>query len=230
MEKISANLKEVKKEIAETCLKVKRAPSEVRLLAVSKTLPIEAIKSAYAYGQRLFGENRVQELNRKQPVLPAEIEWHFIGTLQRNKVKNLVGRVSLIHSVDSFTLAQEISRQAVNNNLTINILLQVNIAAEVSKHGFTIQAVKEEITDISKLPGIRIKGLMTMAPLTGDPEEVRPIFRQLKALALELKALEIPEVEMSELSMGMSEDFKVAIEEGATLVRIGSRIWEEESM
>lgn len=225
MEQIEENIKRIHKEIEEACAKVGRDPAEVRLLAVSKTFPVEALKAAYDAGQYLFGENRVQELNRKILLLPAEIEWHLIGTLQRNKVKDIVGKTALIHSVDSLSLAQEINKQALKKNLSAKILLQVNVAAEETKHGFAPQEVIKVIEEISKLPGIKIRGLMTIAPFSENPEEVRPVFRQLKMLAEFIKKLQLPEVQMKELSMGMSGDFRVAVEEGATLVRIGSRIF-----
>lgn len=225
MEQIAVNLCRIKKEIAEACIKANRDLSEVRLIAVSKIFPVEAIKNAYAAGQYMFGENRVQELCSKIPHLPPQIEWHLIGTLQRNKVKNVLGRVALIHSVDSLPLALEINKQALERNLFVNILLQVNVSGEASKHGFTIKEVREKINELSILPGLKIKGLMTIAPFTENPEEARSVFRQLKGLSEELKKRELPGVHMKELSMGMSGDFRVAIEEGATLVRIGSRIF-----
>lgn len=225
MKQISKNLEEIKEEIHKACEKAGRNPEQVKLVAVSKNFPVEIIKTAYDLGQRLFGENRVQELGTKTPLLPSDIEWHLIGTLQRNKVKDVVGVTTLIHSVDSLSLAQEISKQAFKRGLTANILLQVNIAQEDSKHGFEAGGLLKEIKEMSSLPGIKIKGLMTIAPLVENPEEVRPVFRQLKALAGEIKQLKLYGVEMQELSMGMSHDFTVAVEEGATLVRIGSRIF-----
>lgn len=225
MKEIDTNLQLVKEEIHQACLKVGRAPADVKLIAVSKNFSAEKVQEAYDLGQREFGENRVQELVRKQPLLPADIEWHLIGTLQRNKVKEIIDKVSLIHSVHKLTLAQEISKYALRHDKEINILLQVNIAMEESKSGFEQNELLAEIKEISKLPGIKIKGLMTIAPLVGDPEEVRPVFRQLNLLARGIEGLKLPGVEMNELSMGMSEDFRIAIEEGATLVRIGSRIF-----
>lgn len=225
MEEIAANLVRIKNEIKQACLSVGRDPSTVRLLAVSKSFPVEAIKTAYDTGHYLFAENRVQELCSKIPLLPGLIEWHLIGTLQRNKVKDVIGKVALIHSVDSLRLAEEINKQALKRNLSVNILLQVNIAGEETKHGFSSQAVLEKIEELSRMPGLNIRGLMTIAPFTDNSEEVRPVFRQLKVLAKHIEELGLPGVQMKELSMGMSGDFHVAIEEGATLVRIGSRIF-----
>lgn len=225
MGSIKENLTKVKEEIQKACERVGRDPCTVKLIAVSKNFSAETIKEAFTAGECLFGENRVQELCTKIPLLPAEIAWHLIGTLQRNKVKNVVGKTALIHSVDSFSLAKEISKQAMKGDLLVEILLQVNIAGEFSKHGFAPEELMEEIKEICKLSGIKIKGLMTIAPLVDHPEKVRLIFRQLKRLAESIESLQLPGVEMQELSMGMSDDFQVAVEEGATLVRIGSRIF-----
>jgi len=225
MKQMIRNIDSIKSEIQKACTKVRRDPSEVKLLAVSKTFSVETIKAAYAAGQRLFGENRVQELCQKASLLPPDIEWHLIGTLQRNKVKDVVGKVALIHSVDSLPLAQEINKQALKRNLSVNILLQVNIAEEESKHGFALEEIAAKVKAMCQLPGIKIRGLMTIAPFTENPEEVRLVFRQLKMLAESLEKMRLPEVQMQELSMGMSGDFGVAVEEGATLVRIGSRIF-----
>lgn len=225
MNNIALNLHNINEEIKKCCDKVNRDQAEVKLIAVSKLNPIEAIEEAYKLGHRNFGENRVQELVEKTPALPNDINWHLIGTLQRNKVKYIVDSVALIHSVHSLALAREISKQAKKKGMNVNILLQVNIADEESKHGFQEDQVLSELEEIASLAGIKVKGLMTMAPLTDDPENVRPVFRHLKLLANKIKELNYPNIEMKELSMGMSDDFKVAIEEGATLVRIGSRIF-----
>ncbi len=225
MEGIRENMHNIQALIEAACQKRGRNPGEVKLIAVSKNFPVETIMKAYEAGQRMFGENRVQELVQKIPQLPPDIEWHLIGTLQRNKVKYIVDKVSLIHSVDSLLLAQEISKRALKAGVTVNILLQVNISQEASKSGFTEEELLKNIKEISTLSGIKIKGLMTIAPLVTDPEEVRPIFRRLKTLSGEINGMKLPQVEMKELSMGMSDDFAVAVEEGATLVRIGSKIF-----
>lgn len=225
MKNIRENMQSIRQLIAAACQKSGRKQEEVKLVAVSKNFPVETIMDAYQAGQRVFGENRVQELIGKIPQLPPDIEWHLIGTLQRNKVKYIVDKVSLIHSVDSLALAQEISKRSIKAGVSVNILLQVNISQEKSKSGFSEEELWQNIKDISVLPGIKIKGLMTMAPLVADPEEVRPIFRRLKELSEKIDKLKLPQIEMKELSMGMSDDFTVAVEEGATLVRIGSRIF-----
>lgn len=218
------NFRLVREKIDSACVKKRRLPETVKLIAVTKKFPPTRIMPVYETGHRDFGENRVQELLPKMTELPEDIRWHLIGSLQRNKVKDVIGRVFLIHSVDSLGLAAEISKQSVKRALATSILLQVNIAGEASKHGFAPQDLLREIKEIRLLPGIRIKGLMTMAPIAAAPEEVRPVFRGLAELALRL-GKENPGLELSELSMGMSDDFEIAVEEGATMVRIGSRIF-----
>ncbi len=225
MSDLALRISSILDEITAACRKAGRDPHEVKLVAVSKNFAPEVIAEAYRLGLRTFGENRVQELKSKKPQLPADIEWHMIGTLQRNKVKDIVGEVALIHSVDSFSLAKEISKQVLKRNIESDILLQVNVAGESSKHGFSPAEVLEAVEEICVLPGIKIKGLMTIAPYADNPEEVRPVFRQLRKLAESLEGLDLPNLQMQELSMGMSNDFAVAIEEGATIVRIGSLIF-----
>jgi len=222
---ISDNLAAVKNKMAEACLQAGRDPQTSRLVAVSKFVPVERILEAYNLGQKAFGENRVQELLQKRAELPKDIEWHLIGTLQRNKAKDVVGAVSLIHSVDSLALVAEISRQALKKETEVNILLQVNVALEETKHGFSREELLNGIFEIAAAPGVKVKGLMTMAPLTDDPEKVRGVFAGLSILAEQIDLLKLDSVSMAELSMGMSDDYMVAIEEGATLVRIGSRIF-----
>jgi len=225
MVNIEENLVSIRKRIQEACFRAGRDPGTVKLIAVSKNFAVEEIQRAYLAGQTFFGENRVQELCAKIPQLPEEIEWHLIGTLQRNKVKYVLGKTALIHSVDSLALAEEISKQAAKKNMLIKVLLQVNIAGEITKHGFSPPKIIEQIKEIGKLSGIKIEGLMTLAPKVTQLEEVRPFFRELKRLAQTIETMQIPTVEMKELSMGMSEDFEVAVEEGATIVRIGSGIF-----
>ncbi len=219
------NITAIRNEIAAACQKAGRQVQEVRLVAVSKFVPVEKILTVYNMGQKAFGENRVQDLLKKRLLLPLDIEWHLIGTLQRNKVKDIVGLVSVIHSVDSILLAREISRCAVKKNVTVTVLLQVNIAKEAAKHGFLKDDLFNSIFEIAGLPGINVRGLMTIAPLVPDPESIRDVFSDLKLLAQQIDALRLESITMEELSMGMSDDFHVAIEEGATLVRIGSRIF-----
>ena len=213
----------VQAAIEKACLKVNRCPSEVKLLAISKSVPVEVIHKAYQAGLNLFGENRVQELTQKIPLLPAEIKWHLVGTLQRNKVKQVIGRVDLIHSVDRLSLAREISKWAQKSDITVKVLLQVNMGEKLKR--FYGRRSTRQLETLSNLPNLQIKGLMTLAPWVQDPEKVRPVFRELRLLAQELASMGLANVEMQELSMGMSNDFPVAIEEGATIVRIGSRLF-----
>lgn len=204
-------------------------PSGCRLIAVSKTQPVEKIQEAYAGGQRLFGENKAQELTTKYKSLPKDIEWHMVGHLQTNKVKYIVPFVNLIHSVDSSKLLLEINKQAQKVNKTINCLLQIYIAAEDTKFGFSedeaVQLLKSD--EFQALKNVRIIGLMGMATLTADQAQIRKEFRSLKTLFDKIKTLNIPSVEMKELSMGMSSDYKIAIEEGSTLIRVGTAIFGE---
>ncbi len=222
---IKKNIEDIFGEIKVACDRVGRKPQEVKLVAVSKMFPVEVVQSAYETGLRVFGENKVQELTGKMPLLPQDIEWHLIGTLQKNKVKYVVGKVALIHSVDSAALLSEISRQAVKKGVIVPVLLQVNVAGEETKQGFDTEEILREIKDFSGIRGIKIKGLMTMAPIADDPEKVRYVFRELKSLSERIRNLALPGIEMGELSMGMSDDFKIAVEEGATVVRIGSRVF-----
>jgi hypothetical protein len=199
-----------------------------RLVAVSKTQPHEKIKEAYDAGQRIFGENKVQELVLKHGLLPTDIEWHMIGHLQSNKVKQLVPHVSLIHSVDSFKLLQEIDKQAAKINRTIDCLLQVYIANEETKFGFDESEILAllEGGKIASLKAIKVKGLMGMATFTENKDQVRMEFRRLKKVFGQLAEMQLPfNIEMKELSMGMSQDYLIAIEEGSTLVRIGTSIF-----
>lgn len=226
MSELSLRISELKEEIKAACRRAGRDPESIKLIAVSKNFGPVVIREAYELGLKTLGENRVQELKGKKPLLPEDIEWHLIGTLQRNKVKDVVGEVALIHSVDSVALAREISKQAQKKAVVeVPILLQVNVAGEASKHGFAPEEVLAAAKEICSLPGIKIKGLMTIAPISSDPEQVRPVFRQLRELSAVIAAAGLPGVEMQELSMGMSDDFSVAIEEGATMLRIGSRIF-----
>lgn len=202
-------------------------PEGCRLIAVSKTQPVEKIKEAYAAGQRLFGENKAQELAAKYASLPKDIEWHMIGHLQSNKVKYIVPFVHLIHSVDSLKLLLEIDRQAGKVNRTINCLLQVHIAAEDTKYGFSETEIVETLQSeqFRSLKNIRINGLMGMATLTDDQVQIRKEFKSLRTLLDKIKAISIPSVTMKELSMGMSSDYNIAVKEGSTLIRVGTAIF-----
>jgi pyridoxal phosphate enzyme (YggS family) len=222
---IGRNLPAVLDEVKAACARAGRSASEVKVVAVSKNFPPECIMEAYHCGHRVFGENRVQELLEKMDVLPKDIEWHFIGGLQRNKVKSLLGRAALIHSLDSAPLAEEISRQAVLKNLEVSVLIQVNVAKEVSKRGFAPEELGGALRRVRDLPGLRVCGLMTVGPWNEDPEEARPVFRKLRLLSAELRKDVFPDRPANILSMGMSGDFAVAVEEGASLVRIGTGIF-----
>ena len=222
---ISENLEYVRRNIEEACRRVGRRPEEVTLITVSKTHPVAMMNEAYDAGARDFGENKVQELVDKMPQLPEDIKWHMIGHLQRNKVKYLIGRTELIHSVDSFRLAEEINSEAVKKGITADILIEVNIAEEDSKFGVSIKEAPELIEEIAKLPGVRIKGLMTIAPYTENPEKNRIYFRKLKQLCVDITAKNIDNVSMNVLSMGMTGDYVVAVEEGSTCVRVGTGIF-----
>lgn len=224
---IKANMEEVEKNIAGACMRAGRSRDEVTLIAVSKTKPLELLREAYDAGARDFGENKVQELMDKIPQLPSDIRWHMIGHLQRNKVKYIVGRVWMIHSVDSLKLAEEISREAVKKNVTVRILVEVNVAEESSKFGTKTEETTALVEAISKLPGIRIEGLMTIAPYVENAEDNRDYFRKLKHLSVDIEAKNIDNVYMNVLSMGMTGDYCVAVEEGATCVRVGTGIFGE---
>ena len=199
----------------------------MRLVAVSKTKPPAALAEAFTAGQRLFGESYVQEWQLKAAELALPIEWHFIGALQTNKVKYLRGGVTLIHSIDRLSLAEEIDRQWGKLGGTAEVLLQVNLGAEPSKSGAAAEELLDLVRRAAGLPHLKIRGLMTLPPYFDDPEQVRPFFRRLRELAEEISGLGLPGVEMRELSMGMSHDFEAAIEEGATLVRVGTAIFGE---
>ena len=202
-------------------------PAHVRLVAVSKTYPAEVVREAYDAGQRIFGENRPQEMDAKYHQLPTDIEWHMIGHLQTNKVKLIIPYVSMIHSVDSLRLAQEISAQSVKHEVTTDILIEVNIAGEASKFGTTREEAIALVEAAAKLPNIHICGLMTIAPYVENPEDNRKYFQQIRQLSVDIKKKNIDNVCMDVLSMGMTGDYQVAVEEGATLVRVGTGIFGE---
>lgn len=221
------NYDSVQKQIEHACDKAERPCGDVRLIAVSKTKPVEMLRTLYDYGCRDFGENKVQELLEKYETLPKDIRWHMIGHLQRNKVKYIVDKVYLIHSVDSLRLAEEISKEAVKKQLTVNILIEVNVAEEESKFGLKTEETIDMIRKISVLPGICVKGLMTIAPYVENAEENRQYFRKLKQLSVDIMHKNIDNVSMGSLSMGMSGDYTVAVEEGASYVRVGTGIFGE---
>lgn len=221
---IKENLKNVHAIIKEA---EEKSPfhQDVTLVAVSKTHPVSDIQEAYDAGVRDFGENKVQELMSKIDELPSDIRWHLIGHLQRNKVKYIIGRTYLIHSVDSLRLAEEIDKESAKHGVITDILVQVNVSEEETKSGIDTEDAIALVKDIAKLPNVKIKGLMTIAQETPNAEETRPVFRSLRNLSIDIKALNIDNISMDFLSMGMSGDFVVAIDEGANLVRIGTSIF-----
>ena len=224
---IRENIESVEERISGACRRAGRDRSEVHLICVTKTKPEEMLLEAYEAGQRDFGENKVQEIVRKKPALPDDIRWHMIGHLQRNKVKQLIGQTVMIHSVDSFRLAEAISAEAVKAGIVIPVLIEVNMADEETKFGVSPGEALQLITDASELKGIKIEGLMTIAPYTEDPESNRPYFAGLRELAVDIGQKCIDNVSMGVLSMGMTGDFEVAIEEGATHIRVGTGIFGE---
>ena len=222
---LKENLANVEKNIEQACKNAGRSRDEVTLIAVSKTKPVEMLQEIYDENIRDFGENKVQELCSKMEQLPSDIRWHMIGHLQRNKVKYIVGKVELIHSVDTYRLAEEINIQAKKQNVIVPILVEVNIAHEESKFGISAEDAILLVEEISKLENIRIKGLMTIAPYVENPEDNRLYFRKIKQLSVDITNKNIDNVFMEILSMGMTGDYEVAIEEGATMVRVGTGIF-----
>ena len=225
MNDIAANIAHIRERINDACSRSGRSSAGVQLIAVSKVKPAALVDAAFRAGQRLFGENYVQEFADKVSAVENPVSWHFIGALQSNKVKYIRGKVAMIHSVDRLSLAKEINKQWSKLDTPINILIQVNIGDEESKSGCQPEALETLIRDIAELPYLRIKGLMCLPPHDDNPECVRPYFRRMRQLSEQIAALNIAGVAMAELSMGMSGDFEVAIEEGATLVRVGTAIF-----
>ena len=226
---VKENLREVEEKIRQACLRSGRDPKDVTLIAVSKTKPASMIEEAYGEGIRDFGENKPQELKEKYGVLPNDICWHMIGHLQTNKIKYVLGRAKMIHSVDSVHLAQAIEEEAKKRDLTVPVLLEVNIAGEESKFGFLQQEIWDALAVISKLPHLKVEGLMTIAPFVENAEENRIHFKNLRKLSVDIKNKNIDNVNMCNLSMGMTGDYEIAIEEGATMVRVGTGIFGERS-
>ncbi len=222
---ISTNLAQINQRIRDAAINAGRNPATVRLVAVSKTRPAADIVEAFHAGQAVFGENYIQELVPKLAEVSEPVQWHVIGHLQSNKVKYIAGQVALIHSVDRLSLATEIDRQWGRLGKTCDILVQVNISGESSKSGTTDEEAFPLVRECAQLPHIRVRGLMTMPPFFDDPEAARPFFAGLRQLSEAIAAQKIAGVDMGELSMGMSGDFEAAIEEGATLVRIGTAIF-----
>ena len=224
------NFLNVKKNIETSCARVGRSPSEVTLIAVSKTKPLELLREAYEAGARDFGENKVQEMLDKMDQMPSDVRWHMIGHLQRNKVKYIIDKVYMIHSVDSMRLAEEISREALKHGVTVNILAEINIAREESKFGMDPDEAEKFVRELAKLPGICLKGLMTIAPYVENGEENRIYFRGLKQLSVDITDKNNDNKSnyiLDTLSMGMTGDYMTAVEEGATYVRVGTGIFGE---
>lgn len=224
---LQENLQQVEANICKACENAGRKRSDVTLIAVSKTKPIEMLQTVYDLGPRDFGENKVQEMCGKMEVLPKDIRWHMIGHLQTNKVKYIIGKTELIHSVDSLHLAKEIEKQAAKNNVIVPILIEVNIAEEESKFGIHKEETIALVREVAQMEHIHIRGLMTIAPYVENPEDNRPYFKEIRQLSVDIKEENIDNVDMDVLSMGMTGDYMVAIEEGATLVRVGTGIFGE---
>jgi pyridoxal phosphate enzyme (YggS family) len=224
---ISRNLATINARIRMAAEQAGRDPASVRLVAVSKTRPATDISEAYHAGQTVFGENYIQELVEKLTEVGEAVEWHVIGHLQSNKVKYIAGQVAMIHSVDRISLAQEIDRQWGKLGKVCDVLIQVNVSGEATKSGTTEEGALQVVRECALLPNIRVRGLMTMPPFFDDPDAARPFFAELRRLSESISAQRIAGVEMRELSMGMSGDFETAIQEGATLVRIGTAIFGE---
>lgn len=224
---IAESIEKINGEIREICEKCGRSRDDVTLIAVSKTKPVSDIEEALKTGTLDFGENKVQELCSKCEVLPENIRWHLIGHLQRNKVKYVAGKTALIHSVDSLRLAEKIEEESAKREITTDILIEVNVSGEESKFGVSPDETEGLVRQIAKMEHVRVRGLMTIAPYTSDPENNRGYFRALRQLSVDIKQKNIDNVCMNELSMGMSGDYRVAIEEGATFVRVGTAIFGE---
>ena len=222
---IQENMEAVEHVIESSCGRAGRSRDEVTLIAVSKTKPLALLREAYDAGAREFGENKVQDLLDRIPEMPADVRWHMIGHLQRNKVKYIVGKVAMIHSVDSLRLAEEISHEAVKQGVEVDVLVEVNVAGEESKFGVSAADCTLLVEEIAKLPSVHVQ--MTIAPFTEDAEENRQYFRKLKKLSVDIGSKNIDNVNMAVLSMGMTGDYPVAIEEGATYVRVGTGIFGE---
>ncbi len=221
---IKEALESVNEKICAACERSGRSPQEITLIAVSKTFAPEVVLEAYKAGQKIFGENRPQELRDKAAVLPEDIEWHFIGHLQTNKIKYVVPTARLVHSVDSLKLAEALETFAAKKNLTVDVLLEVNTSGEISKFGFKPQKTLAAMEKVMQLHHLNVRGLMTIGPLTEDRERIRAAFASLRNLAQKAKDQFGPQ-SAAILSMGMSGDFEIAIEEGATHIRLGSAIF-----
>ena len=222
---IKENLEEVREKIRQACQRSGRREEDVTLISVSKTKPVEMLKEAYEAGSRDFGENRVQEIMEKYGQMPEDVRWHMIGHLQKNKVRQVIDKAVLIHSVDTVELAEQIEKDAAKRDLTVDILLEVNVAEEESKFGFRTEEVEAAVMKIKEFPHVHIKGLMTIAPFVSNSEDNREDFKKLYQLYVDIRSKNIDNVNMSVLSMGMTGDYEVAVEEGATMIRVGTGIF-----
>ena len=229
MSDLANNIQSIKKRIQDAAIRTGRTPKEVKLVAVTKTVEPDIIKEAIVHDILCVGENKVQEIERKYPSFDYDqykhIAWHMIGNLQTNKVKYIIDKVSMIHSVDRYKLAAEINKQAQKINKVVDVLVQVNISGEQSKFGISPEKCEELVREISLLEHVKVRGLMTMAPFTKESEKARPVFQKLKHLSIDIIEKNIDNISMEYLSMGMTGDFEVAIEEGANIVRIGTGIF-----
>ena len=213
----------VKKNIEEACDTAGRSPQEVTLIAVSKTKPVEMLKEAYDAGARVFGENKVQEIVDKYDQMPSDVQWHMIGHLQRNKVKYIIDKVTLIHAVDRYSLLKEIEKQAAKRDLEMPVLIQVNIAKEESKHGFEVEEIDEVFSNLKDYPHVKVRGLMMMAPHI-ESSETEKYFKMTQELLQRLQK-EYPMYQLDQLSMGMSNDYHEALNHGSTMIRVGSALF-----
>lgn len=224
---IQNNINQVKKEIENACISCNRSVDEVTLIAVTKTKPVEAVEQAMKLGIIDVGENKVQEITAKYLVFEDQLKWHMIGHLQTNKVKYIIDKVSMIHSVDSLKLACIIDKEARKHDLIVDILIQVMIVNEDTKYGINEEALEELLNQVKDLKNIKVKGLMTIAPYVSNPEDNRAVFTKLRKILIDMNLKNIDNINMDVLSMGMTNDYKVAIEEGATMVRVGTAIFGE---
>ena len=231
MAQLQDHICDVRSRISQAARKAGRGPEDITLVAVTKTVEADVINEAIRLGIKNIGENRVQEIRRKYEAIDHRQggKWHLIGHLQTNKVKYIIDKVDLIHSVDSYRLAEEINKQAERSHKTMDILVQVNVSGEESKFGISAEQCHPLLTAIAPLPHIKVRGLMTMAPYADNPEQARPYFKRLKDLAIDIKTKKVDNINMDYLSMGMTGDFEVAIEEGANIVRIGTALFGKRS-
>ena len=225
MSNIPENIKVIEEKIARAAERSGRSKDDILLLAVTKTIDIDRIREAVDCGLTELGENKVQELTDKYDTLQRDVKWHMIGHLQTNKVKYIIDKVKLIHSVDSLKLAEEINKRAAAAGIVIDILAEINVAEEDSKFGITCDTAEDTVREMSRLKNIRVRGLMTVAPNVENGEENRPVFRRLKQLLVDINSKNIDNVNMDTLSMGMTGDYETAVEEGSTIVRVGTGIF-----